>query len=254
MQTTASRLPRISTPLTTKLERSVLLSTEEIDLLAQLQVPMRTIRHNQQLIKEGLKYNEIFVLLNGIAIRYRVLNDRRRQILNIVLPGDFIGFPACFFESALFSVGALTEIQVSSVPIAQLLALFEQHRRVAALLLWQFSCEAAMYAEHIVELGQRSAVQRVAHFLLEILTRLRAIGLAEEHSYSMPLTQELIGEVLGLSAAHINRSLRQLREEGLVTIKAQNVVIRDFAGLSEVAEFETSYIDRFRINEALATE
>jgi DNA-binding transcriptional regulator LsrR (DeoR family) len=70
----------------------------------------------------------------------------------------------------------------------------------------------------------------------------------------MPLTQELIGEVLGLSAAHINRSLRQLREEGLVTIKAQNVVIRDFAGLSEVAEFETSYIDRFRINEALATE
>src|ERR1051325_3120589 len=115
MQTAASRLPRISTPLTVKLERSVDLSTEEIDLLAKLQIPMRTIRHNQQIISEGHKYDEVFVLLDGIAIRYRVLRGRRRQILNIVLPGDFIGFPACFFETAVFSIGALTELQVSSV-------------------------------------------------------------------------------------------------------------------------------------------
>jgi CRP-like cAMP-binding protein len=245
-------LPRIGTPLTTKLERSVFLSSDEIVLLAQLQVPIRTIRRNQRIIREGHKYNELFVLLDGIAIRYRVPHGRRRQIFNIVLPGDFIGFPACFFETALFSIGALTEIQISSIPITQLLDLFGRHRRVAALLLWQFSCEAAMYAEHLVEFGRRSAVERVAHFLLEILTRLRAIGLAEEHSYSMPLTQELIGDVLGLSAAHVNRSLRQLREDGLVTMEAQNVVIQDFARLAEVADFETSYINRVRINEALA--
>lgn len=250
-QLRASERPRTAAPLTTKLARSLSLSAQEMAVLAELQVPMRPIRRHREIVTEGRKYQEVFVLLQGIAIRYRVSHDGRRQILNIVLPGDFIGFPACFFESALFSVSALTDAQVSVIPMSRLLALFERHPRLAAILLWQFSCEAAMYAEHLIDLGRRSAVERVAHFLLELLIRLQAIGMAEERSYSMPLTQEVIGDMLGLSMAHVNRSLRQLRDDGLVSIDGRKVIIDDFEALAAIADFEKSYIGRFRINDVL---
>jgi CRP-like cAMP-binding protein len=104
----------------------------------------------------------------------------------------------------------------------------------------------------LVNLGRRSAVERVAHFLLELLTRLQAIGLAEARSYSMPMTQAAIGDLLGLSVAHVNRSFRQLRDDGLVTIDGRSIVIDDFEGLAAIAEFEKSYINRFRMNDVLA--
>src|SRR4029077_17047291 len=116
--------------------------------------------------------------------------------------------------------------------------LFQNHPRLAAALFCSFSCEAAMYAEHLIDVGRRSARERVAHFLLELLTRLQPIGLADERSYRMPLTQELIGDALGLSVPHVNRTLRQLREDALISIDGQVIVIRDIEALAALAEFE----------------
>ena len=139
------------------------------------------------------------------------------------------------------------------MPFADLFGLFQAQPHLAAILVCSFSCEAAMYAEHLIDVGRRSALERVAHFLLELLTRLQAIGLADERSYRMPLTQELIGDALGLSVPHVNRTLRQLREDGLVSIDGQMVVIRDIEALAALADFEKAYLSRFRIGELLAT-
>jgi CRP-like cAMP-binding protein len=109
-----------------------------------------------------------------------------------------------------------------------------------------------MYAEHLIDVGRRSALERVAHFLLELLTRLQAIGLAEERSYLMPLTQELIGDALGLSVPHVSRTLKQLREEDLVAIEGQRVIIKDVEALSKLADFERMYLGRFQLNDLLA--
>jgi len=109
-----------------------------------------------------------------------------------------------------------------------------------------------MYAEHLIDVGRRSALERVAHFLLELATRLQAIGLADECSYQMPLTQELIGDALGLSVPHVNRTLRQLREENLVAIEGQRVVIKNVEALSRLADFERAYLGRFQLNDLLA--
>jgi len=238
-------------PLTGKLTRLVALSPAEVAALAALQTPTRPIARNREIISAGRKYEGVFVLIGGVAIRYRELRDGRCQILNIVLPGDFIGFPACFFETALYSITALSEASVSWVPFADLFALFHDHPRLAATLFCSFSCETAMYAEHLIDVGRRSARERVGHFLLELLTRLQAIGLADHRSYRMPLTQELIGDALGLSVPHVNRTLRQLREEGLVSIDGQIVVIRDLEALATLADFEQAYLNRFRIGELL---
>ena len=242
----------LATPLTRKLGQYVPLSADEIAILRDLQSATRLVGRNREIISEGRKYEALFVLIEGISIRYRVLHDGRRQILNITLPGDFIGFPGCFFENALYSIAALTDCVVSSIPFAQLLGFFETYPRLAAAIFWSFSCEAAMYAEHLIDVGRRSALERVAHFLLELATRLQAIGLADECSYQTPLTQELIGDALGLSVPHVNRTLRQLREENLVAIEGQRVVIKNVEALSRLADFERAYLGRFQLNDLLA--
>jgi CRP-like cAMP-binding protein len=118
-------------------------------------------------------------------------------------------------------------------------------------IFWSFSCESAIYAEHIVNIGRRSALERIAHFFLELLVRLQMVGLADERSYRIPLTQELIGDALGLSIPHVNRVLRRLREDQLVVVEDQRVTIKDIEALSELADFEPSYLSRFSVRELL---
>ncbi len=235
------------TALNRKLGRFAALSAEEEETLAALQSATRRIRRGREIISEGRRYDSLLVMIEGAAIRYRILHDGRRQILNIALAGDFIGFPACFFEHALYSVAALGEVVVAAIPFAELLALFAERPRLAAAILWSFSCEAAMYAERLTDVGRRSALERVAHFLLELLTRLQAVGLAQARSFRLPLTQELIADALGLSLPHVNRTLRRLREDGLVGIADQWVTISDIDALAELADFEQGYLGRFRL-------
>jgi|SRR5580692_103428 CRP-like cAMP-binding protein len=238
-------------PLIRKLAHFVALSPDEVMLLRDMQSGRQVVRRHREIVTEGRKYDALFVLFEGFAIRYRILHNGGRQILNIALPGDFIGFPGCFFESALYSATALTDTVISPIPYSRLIFLFDCHPRLATKIFWSFACEAAMYAEHLIDVGRRSALERVAHFLLELHARLQMIGLADEESYPMPLTQELISDALGLSVPHVNRTLRQLREDQLLVIEDQRVIIKDIEALSALAGFEQGYLRRFRIPEAL---
>ena len=229
-------------PLTRKLAQLMSLSPEEALVLHDFQSARLTIGRRQDIVTEGRGYEALAVLIEGTAIRYRVLQDGRRQVLNIVLPGDFIGFPGCFFDSALYSITALSDAIVSFVPFERLFRLFETHPRLAAVIFWSFACEAAMSAEHLIDVGRRSALERVAHLLLELLTRLQAIGLADELSYDLPLTQELIGDALSLSLPRVNHALRQLRESGLVALERRRLTIKNLDDLTALADFKRTYL------------
>ncbi len=152
-----------------------------------------------------------------------------------------------FRERTLFDRGAERLRGLAGLPFARFLNLFETHPRLGAAIFWALSCETAMYAEHLIGVGRRSALERIAHFLLEMLTRLQAIGLADECSYRLPLTQELLADALGLSVQYVNQTLRRLREEGLVHIERQRVTITNLDALTALADFERTYINRFRI-------
>jgi CRP-like cAMP-binding protein len=238
-------------PLTRKLAEIVPLSAEETNILNGLQLNSRTVKRHRDVITEGRNYGSIFIVLEGIGIRYRILHDGRRQIINVVLPGDVIGLLGTFFENTLYSTKALTDMTLSTVPFPRLNGLFQTNAKLMAKMLCLFSCETAIHTEHIVDLGRRSAHERIAHFFLELLYRLQAAGLAEERSYWIPLTQELIGDALGLSVPHVNRVLRRLREDNLVTIEDQRVTIKDIDALAELADFEPGYLRRFAIREML---
>jgi CRP-like cAMP-binding protein len=232
-----------------KFEQFVPLAPDELPVIAELTASRRAVRRREDVVVEGRKYRALLLVTDGIMMRYRILRDARRQIVNLAIPGDFVGVPGCLFDRALYSVRALTEAQVSVVPFTRLFGLFDTQPRLAAKLFWSFSCEAAIYAEHLILVGRRSAQERVAHFLLELLTRLQAIGLADERSYRIPLSQEVIGDALGLSLPYVNRVLRRLSADGLVTIRERRVVIGDIEALSALADFERSYLRPLPISE-----
>lgn len=234
-----------------KLAARTPLSVAELAPLEEFLGESRSVSRKRDIITEGHKYSALFTLVNGIAIRYGALHSGRRHIFNVILPGDLVGFPASFFESAPYSVTAVTDAAVAEISFEHLYELFSKYPRIGAAILWLFSCEAAMYAERLIGTGQRSAPERVAHFLLELLMRLRIIGLGDERGFRMPLTQEQIGEIVGLTGVHISRTLRQLRDEGLVVIEGHQVEIKNFDALSALGDFERSHLKHFRMSEAL---
>jgi CRP-like cAMP-binding protein len=242
----------VSNAFVSRLMQLVPLSQDEIDILLELQASPRVVQRHRDIITEGRSYGSIFIIIEGNAIRYRILHDGRRQIVNIVLPGDIVGALGYFMESSLYSTKALTEVSVAAVPFARLNALQDTHPRLVTKIFWWLSCESTIYAEHLVDLGRRSALERVAHFLLELLTRLQSIGLADEQSFKIPLTQELLADALGLSIPHVNRVLRRLREDQLVVVEDQRVTVKDMDALAELADFEPSYLSRFPGGELLA--
>ena len=137
-------------PLVRKLAHFVTLSPDEIVLLEDLQSARQVVRRHREIVTEGRRYEALFVLIEGFSLRCRVLRNGARQVLNVALPGDFIGFPGCFFEAALYSVTALTDTVVSPIPYSRLAALFETHPRLASKIFWSFACEAAIATEHLI--------------------------------------------------------------------------------------------------------
>jgi CRP-like cAMP-binding protein len=180
------------------------------------------------------------------------LRDGRRQVLNVLLPGDIAGVPGCFFESALYSVRALSEVRASTVPFARLMDLLHTNPQLAAKLFLSFSSETAIYAEHLIAIGRRTALERVAHFLLELLMRMQTIELADERSFCLPLTQELIADALGLSIPYVNQVLRSLRDDDLICVKDKVIAINDVEALSALVDFERSYLKPVSIVDLLS--
>jgi CRP-like cAMP-binding protein len=222
--------------------RFIRLPPDEAAMLRKLQSEARTVQRGRKLVVEGKLCDEIFIVMAGIGIRYRVLNDGRRQITRFVVPGDIEGYSGPAITNALFSTLALAEMVVVPVLHANLMRCLADKPRLLAKVLMSFSCDASIDVERLVDLGRRSALERVAHFLMELLTRLQAIGLADDHSYQVPLTQELISDALGLSVTHVNRVFQRLRSDNLACLTDQRVVIMDVSRLSALADFDPTYL------------
>ncbi|MGH7119237.1 MAG: Crp/Fnr family transcriptional regulator [Acetobacteraceae bacterium] len=233
--------PARDLPLVRKLGCYLAPTAEEIAFLQELHRPVRHYARRKEIVVEARQSDHVSLLISGAVFRYKVLPDGRRQALMLGLPGDFVGFSSCLFGIAVNSVAALSDIVVSEIELARLFAVFDRFPRLGAALFWSSTSDIALYGERLTDLGRRSAYERLAHLLLELLMRLRTVGLAGEQSYDFPLTQELMADLLGLSTPHVNRMIRCLREEGLATIEGSHVVIHDVVALSSLAGFDERY-------------
>jgi len=235
-----------------KLAIRLALTPDELPILQSIFSVARSVRRHQDIVTEGKRNRVIFFVLEGLLIHYRIMRDGQRQVINIVVPGDIVGAPSCFFDGALYSVRSLTNSVVIAWPLEELFNLSGMQSQLATKIFWSFCCDAAMSAEHVVVVGRRSARERIAHFLLELLIRLQGIGLADERSYRLPFSQDVICDALGLSLAYVNRELRRLAQDGLVIISDHKVEINDVEALSALADFEDHYLRPTPIDELIA--
>ncbi|WP_086054631.1 Crp/Fnr family transcriptional regulator [Pseudoruegeria sp. SK021] len=206
--------------------------------------PPLTFVAGRDLVHQGQLDQAAYILASGWACSYKLVEDGQRQIVDFQIPGDFLGLRSVLLNVSDHSIEPVTDIEVTEIHVADLLAAFAQTPRLATAMLWAASRDEAMVVEHLVNIGRRDAAARLAHFLLELGARLALVGLGSKEGYACPLTQYLLADALGLSAVHVNRVLRQLRERGLVTFRDGFVAFGDYDQLANFAQFEPSYMDQ----------
>ena len=240
------RLPRgrsiLNTRLIRKLEHFDRLSDEEKQLLEGAVVRPRVVRKGEDILREGDRPTESTVLLEGFAARYNLLRNGKRQITALHVPGDFVDLHSFLVKKMDHAVLAITPCSVAGVPHETLRDITEDHPHLTRLLGVNLAVDAAIHRQWIVSMGRRSALEHTAHLLCEMLLRLRAVGLTEDDSFKLPLTQAELGDSLGLSTVHVNRVVQDLRKEGLITWRGETVVIDDWDRLQELAEFDPTFL------------
>lgn len=231
-------------PLIRKLGSFVALSNAERRVLDALHKRRRTFVAGRDLVHQGQSEQSAYILISGWACSYKLLQDGQRQIVDFQIPGDFLGLRSVLLHISDHSIEPVTDIEVTEVNIADLLEAFSSTPRLAMAVLWAASRDEAMVVEHLVDIGRRDAAERMGHFLLELGARLSLIGMGNRTGFACPLTQYLLADALGLSAVHVNRVLRHLRDAGLVTFRDGMVTFDDYAGLTEFAQFDPTYLDQ----------
>ena len=233
-----------NTPLALKLAAFVAFSDAELFVVEGLHKRRRTFVAGRDLVHQGQSDQAAYILISGWAYSYKLLADGQRQIIDFQILGDFLGLRSVALHISDQNIEPVTDIEVTEVHVSDLLDVFSKTPRLATAVFWAASRDEAMVVEHLVGIGRRDAEERVAHFLLELGARLTIVNLGSRAGYACPLTQYLLADALGLSAVHVNRVLRQLREKGLVTFRDGFVTFDDYDRLVEFADFEMTYLDQ----------
>ena len=236
--------PFATNPLTRKLSAFVALSDAELGVLERLQQRRRSFAEGRDMVHQGQSDQAAYILCEGWVCSYKIQPDGTRQIVDFQIPGDFLGLRSVLLRTSDHSFEPIVQIEAAEVLKSNLLVALTETPRLAAAILWAASRDEAMVVEHLVGIGRRDADVRMAHFLLELGSRLALVGMGTKEGYDCPLTQYHLADALGLSAIHVNRVLRQLRERGLVTFRDGRVCFDDYDRLVELAEFDPAYLDQ----------
>lgn len=225
-------------PFVARLLSHVDLNQADLDALDAIVDGEFTIRRRHDLIIDGYEYRKLSFVKDGYAVRYKLLRNGKRQILNVVLPGDIIGMPGSFYERATYSVMAISELRTHVCSLDAYVQLCYRNPQFGLALAWMAVQEAATYAEHVIDVGRRTPIERLSHFLLELHARLLAVGRAEAARFTLPFSQEVMADVLGLSVPHLNRMMQRLRAEKLIANHDHSVEFIDAGAMQALAHYQ----------------
>jgi CRP-like cAMP-binding protein len=228
--------------LVRKLERYAVLPEAARRGLEQLALAERYLAPREDVFRTGDTPRHLNLMLEGWACRYVHLEDGRRQISAILLPGDLCDMRMALLQSFDHSLGAITPLRIAVIEPATLSALAEAHPILERALMWNSLVEESIARAWITNIGQRAASERLAHLFSEIFTRLETVGLTDGTSCSFPLTQEQLADAVGISTVHVNRSLMDLRAAGLIALKDKVLTIINRDALASFAMFDPTYL------------
>jgi PAS domain S-box-containing protein len=238
-------LPLCIAALERKLNQFGQFTAEDRDLLTTLQGQNRYVPAKERLQPESEHGGPATWLVgNGWVYSYDLLTDGRRQVIGFHLPGDLIGHPGLLVSGGHHQYATASDCVLCSLDQRVLAEIMRSDTPLAEALHWAAARDAAIIEQHLVSLGRRSAIARLAHLLLELGARLETAELADPGGYRCPLTQEAIADALGLTNVHVNRLLRRLRDQGLLTFVRGFVTFQDKDRLMVLAEYDPAYLDR----------
>jgi CRP-like cAMP-binding protein len=241
---TGRSLPKLSPntvdPILRRLTATASLSEADIQVVQSLADRRYKHRSGDELYVEGDTTRRPRFVVSGWASAQRVLADGRRQILSFALPGDGLGLYPRMSPPMLCSVVATTALEtVDAQPVLDLVRSGESPGLLRAFAA-AVRAEDALLLDNIVRLGRQTAYERVAHFLLDIQDRLALVGLGDDRHFPLPLTQELLGDALGLSIVHVNRTLQQLRRDKLIEWRSGVAVLLRRDLLVSLADYRSA--------------
>jgi CRP-like cAMP-binding protein len=225
-----------------RLERYTRLGDADRRALEALPHTVRSFAAGAHFVRDGDRPDFCGLLLSGFACRYKITGEGARQIMSFHMAGEFVDLQNSLLGVADHSVQALTEAEAALVPRLALREL-ALSRPVLAEALWiDTLVDAAIFREWVVNVGRRDSRARVAHLLCELSLRMQAAGLASGHRYQLPMTQEQLADAVGLTSVHVNRVLKQLAEDGLITRDRRTIFIEDWRRMRQAGDFNERYL------------
>jgi CRP-like cAMP-binding protein len=225
-----------------KLETHSALSEDDRRAVLELPVTRRTLEAHAYTVREGAKPEGCAILLSGFAYRHKLTSDGARQIVALHIPGEPLDFQHLFLDETDHNVQMLTRGEVAVVPREPLQRLARSRSAVGHAILITILVEGSIYREWVLNVGRRDARARLSHLLCEFAVRLEKQGLAKDYGYELPMTQEQLGDAIGLTPVHVNRTIKSLEADGLIARKGRVISFPDWTRLQDVADFNRRYL------------
>lgn len=218
------------------------ISAEEEQALRAVITRERRFATDEDLVTEGQRPGSSTLMLSGIAARYKLLEDGKRQITALHVAGDFVDLHAFPLKTMDHGVVALSPCHVAFADHADIRMLTETRPHLTRMLWLSTVIDGAIHREWIVAMGRRSKKAHLAHLICELYMRLSVVRLVTDQSFYFPLSQAVVADALGLSVVHVNKTLQKLRSDNVVTWTDRMITVLNWEKLTEIAEFDPSYL------------
>lgn len=217
-----------------KLDLFAAMTSDEVEFMQRFKVGELTIDAGAPLISEGANTPQLFTALSGLGLRYKLLPNGRRQVINFVFPGDFLGLQAGVMNEMTHSVEATTPMRLCVFDRSELWTVFRNHPERAFDLTWLAALEEQFLGEAVTSIGQKSALERVAWAFSRIYRRMCALSLDVNGDIPLPFRQQDLADALGLSLVHTNKTIAKLRDRQLANWSDGRLRIPDIDALEEL--------------------
>jgi CRP-like cAMP-binding protein len=242
--------PIVYNPLTAKLEQFTSFTPEELKRLDQILAGERVLYPAKAtIIADGEKVTKIHLVVSGLAARSKHLDNGDRQIMAFLVPGDLCDVEVFVLEAMDHEILAISDTECVLIPSDVVKELLTEMSGLTKGLWWSTMSDAAVLRERIIDHGRRNARERLAHLFYEMLIRYRVVGQTSDNSFPFAVTQEELADATGLTPVHVNRTLQELRAEGLIEFRNKVLTIANPRGLKKAARFEAEYLHFKRLEE-----
>ncbi|RMB36847.1 CRP-like cAMP-binding protein [Sphingomonas sp. PP-F2F-G114-C0414] len=225
-----------------KFESRTTLRADDRVQIAALPFKVRTLDASTYMLREGQRPTRCAFILDGLAYRQKLTPNGEREIVSILMPGEFVDLQNLFLDESDHDIQALTRLTLAEVPIVALRQFIETCPAAGQALWIDALVEASIHREWLLNVGRRNARSRLAHLLCEFSVRFKTSALGGGMAYELPMTQEQLGDALGLTPVHVNRVLKSLESDGLIARKKRQVSVTDWPRLRDAAEFNERYL------------